>query len=128
MTVVLDSSAVLALAFGEPGADIVAAALKGAAISTVNESEVLAVLIRGGAAPEQAQAVFAELKLAVIALDSGLAAAAARLYPATRSAGLSLGDRCCLALAEQLQRPVLTADQAWRSVANAVSIEIRLIR
>ncbi len=51
---------------------------------------------------------------------------AAKLYPATRPAGLSLGDRCCLALAGRLQAPALTADQAWSGLD--VGAEVRLLR
>lgn len=128
MTVVLDSSAVLALAFAEPGADQVAAVLDGAAISAVNESEVLAALIRSGATINQAKAVVAMLALAAIPFDSALAAAAAELFPKTRHAGLSLGDRCCLALAAHLGRPAVTADRGWRRVLHDVPAEVRLIR
>ena len=128
MTVVLDSSAVLALAFDEPGAEQVAALLDGAAISAVNESEVLAALIRGGATIAQAREALATLALASIPFDSVLATAAAGLFPLTRNAGLSLGDRCCLALASQLGRPAVTADRSWRRVAGAVPAEILLIR
>ncbi|MDP1833150.1 MAG: hypothetical protein Q8K67_13910 [Geothrix sp.] len=31
----------------------------------------------------------------------------------TRPLGLSLGDRCCLALAERERAAVLTVDRAW---------------
>jgi ribonuclease VapC len=128
VSVVLDASAVLALAFDEPGAEQVAASLGGAAICTVNESEVLAALIRSGATPGQARGAVAALGLASIPFDSAMAGAAADLFPATRRAGLSLGDRCCLALAAQLGRPALTADRGWRRVAGAVTTEISFIR
>lgn len=51
---------------------------------------------------------------------------AARLRASTRKLGLSLADRCCLALASRLERPVLTADRAWADVDAGV--DVRLIR
>src|SRR5699024_11038986 len=39
-----------------------------------------------------------------------------------RGSGLSLGDRLCLALAERLQMPVLTADRAWGSSKQVIQI------
>jgi ribonuclease VapC len=128
MSAVLDSSAILALLLGETGSEAVEDSLEGAAVSAVNESEVLAVLIRRGATAEEAIAVMATLDLASVALDSRLAADAGRLEAPTRSWGISLGDRCCLALAQRLRRPALTADRSWSAAADAVSAEIRLIR
>jgi PIN domain nuclease of toxin-antitoxin system len=44
----------------------------------------------------------------------------------SRRAGLSFGDRACLALALIHGLPVLTADRAWAKVD--VGVEVRLIR
>jgi PIN domain nuclease of toxin-antitoxin system len=61
------------------------------------------------------------------------AAASARrtsgfLRPATRRAGLSLGERACLALAATLGLPAITADRGWQRVADAVGVQVRPIR
>jgi ribonuclease VapC len=48
--------------------------------------------------------------------------------PKTRSAGLSLGDRACLALAVRLGTKALTADRSWSRIARAVGVEVELIR
>ena len=62
------------------------------------------------------------LGLGVEALDLTDALAASRLWPATRSVGLSLGDRCCLALAARLQGPAVTADTAWTGLDLGVTV------
>jgi ribonuclease VapC len=46
----------------------------------------------------------------------------------TRSAGLSLADRLCLALARRLKAKVLTADRAWTLVAEPLGLDVGLIR
>ncbi|UHD45841.1 hypothetical protein LUX29_00850 [Aureimonas altamirensis] len=43
-------------------------------------------------------------------------------------AGLSLGDRVCLAHAKLLKKPVVTADKAWSQVATKLGVELILIR
>jgi PIN domain nuclease of toxin-antitoxin system len=48
------------------------------------------------------------------------------LRPATSEYGLSLGDRACLALGQQLGQPVLTADRMWKTLK--LDVEIRMIR
>ena len=64
----------------------------------------------------------------VVAFDRDLAFDAGLLLPLTRAAGLSLGDRACLALARRLGARVLTGDRAWARVADAVGVEVELIR
>jgi ribonuclease VapC len=46
------------------------------------------------------------------------------LRPLTRHAGLSLGDRACLALAKQLGLPALTTDRIWEHVAIGVPVQV----
>ena len=51
---------------------------------------------------------------------------AARLCPLARFAGLSLGDRACLALAGRLSASVLTVDSAWAELS--IDVELQPIR
>jgi PIN domain nuclease of toxin-antitoxin system len=46
----------------------------------------------------------------------------------TRRAGLSFGDRVCLALAKREGLPAVTADSAWTRIADAVGVKVQLIR
>ena len=115
---VYDSSAVLAMAFAEPGGDKVGdwVAEGDGLISAVNLSEVLAKLHERGMDAASIDAIRADLPLAVVDFNAAQAAAAANLRNSTRSVGLSLGDRCCLALALEHDAEVITTDRAWTAV------------
>lgn len=125
----LDASALLALLLDEQGAAVTADAIAtGAAVlGAVNLSEVAATLTAAGL---DLTDVLANVRaaLTVEAFTEADAMAAAALVLPIRTAGLSLGDRACLALAQRLGAPALTADRAWSSVALPASIEVRQIR
>ena len=126
--VVLDASAVIALLFKEPGAEAVRAHLRTGVIGAANLAEVLAKLSDHGLpAPEAARAV-AILGLEVASMTEAQAQRSAELRPATRPAGLSLGDRACLALAAELDAPALTADRGWDAVAGPAGVRVQVIR
>lgn len=123
--VVLDSSAVLALLASEPGADVVEAALPGALLSTVNLAEIVAKLCERGMPAEEATSLIYSIGVEVAEFDAEQATRSGALRVSTRGAGLSLGDRACLALAQMRRLPVLTADTAWGQLKH---LDIRLIR
>ena len=123
---VVDASAVIALLTGEPFDRLDPERMTKASISTVNLSEVLARLHEMGLTDGDADIAVARLNLRVRDFDESQARATARFKPLTRRAGLSLGDRACLALGETLECPVVTADRAWANVD--VGIEVILIR
>ncbi len=120
----LDSSALLCLLNGEEGAERVAEALPLAAIGVVNLAEVVTKLREKGLSTEEADEVLGGLHLDVRPLTAAQAAATGHLRPATRSLGLSLGDRACLALAAELDTVVLTADRGWADADTGVRIEL----
>lgn len=66
------------------------------------------------------------LGLEVLPFTAALAEATAQLRPLTREAGLSLGDRACLALAGALGLPAVTADRIWPDLR--LPVEIRVVR
>jgi ribonuclease VapC len=123
---VLDSSAVLAVMKREPGADIVIAATESSILSAVNAGEVVSKLIERGLEPIEAVVSLKEFGCAIVAVDAELGLRAGELIAVTRSKGLSLGDRICLALAEREGVPALTADRAWTELG--LDIKVSLIR
>ena len=123
---VLDASSVIALLRDEPGAVQVRSAWPSAVIGAVNFSEVIAKLQERGATDATIDGIVMDMDVTIMPFDRNLAADAGRLRNVTRHAGLSLGDRACLALGIQLGATVLTADKAW--AALDVGVEIELIR
>lgn len=123
---VVDASAVLAVLFREPGSERVAPVFPGALISAVNLSEVLARFARDGKAVRPVAARLEQAGLRVVPFDREQAEAAAALLPATRGAGLSQGDRACIALARGCGGVAWTADRAWTTLD--VGVEITCIR
>lgn len=121
---VLDASALLCLVSGERGADRIEERLDGAVISAVNFAEVVSKLVERQVWNTETRLDLEELPIAVVPFDRGTAEAAGLLRTETRRAGLSLGDRCCLALAKARGATALTADRAWASVSVGVPIEI----
>ena len=121
--VVLDASAILCLLQGEPGSDEVLAALPGAVVGTVNLGEVVSKLAEHGM-PEGEIRQALTLGLTVVPFTEELAYAAGALRPATRSRGLSLGDRACLALARSLGVPAITTDRAWSDLDAGVEVRV----
>ena len=120
----LDASAVLAIIYGEPGAERVAAVLSDASISAVNLSEVVGKLHDRKVSERDIELNLADLDLAVLPFDRTFALRAGALRAATRHLGLSLGDRACLATAAATGRVVLTADRAWADLQLGISVEL----
>lgn len=126
--VVLDTSALQALLLGEPGADRVAGIVDRARTSVVNYAEIYTYYARQGIAQVDIADMLRSLPITVIPADDALAAAAGMLRRPTFAAGLSLGDRFCLALGKREKLPAWTADKAWESIAAAVGVDVTLIR
>lgn len=127
---VLDASALLAFLADEPGAQQVQMALAGGAVMHhVNWAEVLTKRAERGDDPAELQARLTRRGLIgqLLTIDAGqpqddVQVAALRVQ--TRHAGLSLGDRFCLALGQRLAVPTLTADRAWATLDVGVQIEL----
>ncbi|CAK0752152.1 ribonuclease VapC [Azospirillaceae bacterium] len=121
----LDSSAVLAVLLDEAGADRVTGVLPGALLSAVNLSEGIGKLCERGMPASEAGLAVAALGADIVAFDEEQAKLAGELRPLTRAAGLSLGDRACLALSRLRRLPAMTTDAAWLTVSGSEIILIR---
>lgn len=122
MSVVFDSSAVLALIWLEPGHDVVEAHMNDATISAANIAEVYTKCADRGLDIDEVRDLISEMKLAVAPFDEGQAFRSGRLRLQTRQKGLSLGDRACLALAESLDAKVVTSDRVWQTLGLDIDI------
>jgi ribonuclease VapC len=110
---VLDASALLAFLRKEKGAERVQEALSSACISAINLSETIAKLAEYGKPIEEIAYHIGLLQIPVVAFEEAQARTAASLREPTRAAGLSLGDRACLALGLQKGLPALTTEKSW---------------
>lgn len=126
MNAVFDASAVLAILLEERGAEIAVKRLQNGCINAVNLSEVLTKLVDLGQTPAAAHEAVSGLDLSVVDVTTSLGLAATGLRKPTVQAGLSLGDRLCLATALEQGMPAVTADRAW--AALDVGVDVILIR
>lgn len=122
---VLDASALLALLQGEPGADAVEETLGTAAMSTVNLAEVLHKTAQYRIPDEGLEYDLEALGVRLVPFDDVDARRTSEVWERAPRAGLSLGDRACLALAERLDAEALTADRSWSRLRE---FRVRVIR
>lgn len=121
MSVVLDSSALLAFIQDEDGGDMVEAALSGdARCGAANWSETAQKVMAEGVDWSLVRALLASYGIRVEPVEAQDAEWAARRW--RRGEGLSLADRLCLALAERLDSVVLTADRSWGAAGRVEQI------
>jgi ribonuclease VapC len=126
--IVLDASALIAMLKGERGASKVAAAIATARMSAINYAEVVSHFIHSGMPKDDVDMMLDPLPIEIVAADRRHGQLAGRLRAPTSSAGLSLGDRFCLALARCDSLPAWTADRSWSDVADACAVKVVVIR
>jgi len=103
-------------------------ALIGSHMCVVNLAEVISHFVHNGMPPEEVDAMLHPLPITLVDADAELARVAGHLRALTSKAGLSLGDRFCLALAMREGLPAWTADKQWASVAKGIGINVVVIR
>ncbi len=121
---VFDASAVLAIAFNEPGADLAISKMSGATISCVNYSEAGAKLIGKGFAVDEAFRWLDALRLEVIVFDKHQARLAGALRTRTNAKRLSFADRATIALASERAAIAVTTDRIWATLEVDCRIEL----
>ena len=126
--VVLDASALLALLKQESGATKVAGVLAVSRMSAVNYAEVVSHFVHASMPAHKVDAMLGPLPVVIVDVDEALARVAGQLRAITASAGLSLGDRFCLALSLREGLPAWTADKQWQTIADVVGVEVEIIR
>jgi ribonuclease VapC len=92
-------------------------------VSAVNMSEVFAKLVERRLADARILQIIGRLRVSVEPFTAEDARRAGSLSRFTRAAGLSFGDRACLALADRLSALALTADKAWSSIDLGIAVE-----
>jgi ribonuclease VapC len=121
---ILDASAVICLIDEEPGAEIVDKLLSRALMSAVNLAEVVSKLQERGGTDQMIDTTLAEFEFEIIEFDAEQAKLSGKLRNLTRTKGLSLGDRACLALAASRGAIAVTTDKAWKDFEHIARVKL----
>ena len=121
----LDTSALIALLKKESGYEVIENVIASSAISSVNLSELVAVLTRSGVSEQDIDEIISDLVPEIVPFCEAIRTG--KLAKLTQNYGLSLGDRACIALGITLGLPIYTADKVWAEL-KLENTDIRLIR
>lgn len=119
MASILDSSAVIALWNRETGWERIEGLLNFGStvyLSTVSLAEIVTVYERRIPLPRDARVYLEQNRIELIEFTDEDAIETGRLVAHTGEAGLSLGDRACIAASLRLGAVIYTADQAWSRI------------
>jgi PIN domain nuclease of toxin-antitoxin system len=122
-SVLLDASALIAMMLRERGGDVVARHLEGAAVSTVNLSEVYGKSFRWNLPLATTIEQVKGLPISVVPFLEDDAVVAASLVPVAKPLGLSFADRACLAVGMNRGLTVLTGDRRWKDAGIDVKLK-----
>jgi ribonuclease VapC len=124
--VVLDASAILAVIQREPGGEEVLKPKLTLLVSTVNVAEVRSKLVDRGFEREAIDKALSLIDMETVSFDAEQAILSSDIRLASKTGGLSLGDRCCVACAIQRGGILYTTDKAWAEVD--LPVEVKLLR
>lgn len=124
--IVVDSSAILAAVYGEPGGEEAIGRMQSGVVSAVNLAETGAKLMAKGWGRDAWIRAVDDFGMEIRPFGREIAIASAALAPILARRGISFADRACLALGLVENLPVLTADRAWADLG--LKIEVELIR
>jgi PIN domain nuclease of toxin-antitoxin system len=127
--IIFDSSAVLAILNGEPGAHQLELLLdtQPCALPRTCASDVVARLMRDGMNVATARGYVNELELIELPFDVETCDATAQLEHRTRSTGTSFVDRSCIATGIVHDSLVVSTDRDWAKL-DIPEADIRLVR
>lgn len=121
MTLIVDTSAILAIAFAEPGGDEAQRLSRGGFIGMANFVEVVTRGQEKGYSRESALAILSVLRIEAVPVDRATADQALPLWR-NRRRSLSLGDRLCIGLARTRGLAVLTGERRWKELDLGVDV------
>jgi ribonuclease VapC len=122
--VVVDASVLLANILGEEGGEHMESIDGPSYMSAVNAAEVRSKLSDKGMPLELADGIFERFDVRVVDFTDADSRSVATLRPLTRSSGLSIADRACLALGQRLKAVVITGDRIWKELPLQVQVEL----
>lgn len=125
LSLVVDTSALMALVRDEPGADVVESAIGNATASAVIFAECLGKLALLGYDPVGVERRLLKGGLLIAPVDGASVGGVVSLYALARK-NVSLADRFCLALGLERNWPIMTADRPWADLG--LPVELRFIR
>lgn len=126
MSVIIDASALLAWLHNEHGNQVVDEILDQAIISSINWSEVVQKSLFRGVDINGMKEDIEALGVTIEAVNTSTAELASYIWLNNKDLGLSIADRICLALAQEKNSTVYTADKEWKKVK--IDIKVQLIR
>jgi PIN domain nuclease of toxin-antitoxin system len=121
---VYDSSALLAIILGEPGSDVARANITNAMVCSINLAEIFSRAEDKGIPVSMTEQFLTGKAVRFVDFDAELARSVGAMRAETRSRGLSIGDRACIALALRERATVVTADRVWADLDLPCKVEL----